>query len=397
MNSSDGAIGISSLIRILRKRVQWIVLGIILGLVGAGAYIFFVPTTYTGTAEVNITAVSAQPLTEGKAASSLVDLSTERQLAASSNTATLAAEYLGAGWTTGQLMQGVTVSGDPDGTVLRISYSDTNEERAIQGADNLARAYLEVRTSLAKERISNVVSSIDKQIADNERELEGLNQAGVYDSASSVRAETLRSDIQSLQERRSTWNDVSVQAGQIWWRVVALGFAGGFFLGLILVLIRQAVARRPSGPEEIELLLDSPVWRPVGKVGTPGRWDLAAEQVRHANRKNDSLAILVDWPVADGKAATEALADVIVATIIDTNNERAQILRALSGLSTAVLVVPMNWSKSELTEFVADLESVDVSLLGVIVVEPGEASTHDRHPRTRHRSAEDPQRGLQRQ
>lgn len=389
MNSSDGAIGISSLIRILRKRVQWIVLGIILGLVGAGAYIFFVPTTYTGTAEVNITAVSAQPLTEGKAASSLVDLSTERQLAASSNTATLAAEYLGAGWTTGQLMQGVTVSGDPDGTVLRISYSDTNEERAIQGADNLARAYLEVRTSLAKERISNVVSSIDKQIADNERELEGLNQAGVYDSASSVRAETLRSDIQSLQERRSTWNDVSVQAGQvitpasanpvrtepIWWRVVALGFAGGFFLGLILVLIRQAVARRPSGPEEIELLLDSPVWRPVGKVGTPGRWDLAAEQVRHANRKNDSLAILVDWPVADGKAATEALADVIVATIIDTNNERAQILRALSGLSTAVLVVPMNWSKSELTEFVADLESVDVSLLGVIVVEPGEAST----------------------
>jgi hypothetical protein len=389
MNSSDGAIGISSLIRILRKRVQWIVLGIVLGLVGAGAYIFFVPTTYTGTAEVNITAVSAQPLTEGKAASSLVDLSTERQLAASSNTATLAAEYLGAGWSTGQLMQGVTVSGDPDGTVLRISYSDTNEERAIQGADNLARAYLEVRTSLAKERISNVVSSIDKQIADNERELEGLNQAGVYDSASSVRAETLRSDIQSLQERRSTWNDVSVQAGQvitpasanpvrtepIWWRVVALGFAGGFFLGLILVLIRQAVARRPSGPEEIELLLDSPVWRPVGKVGTPGRWDLAAEQVRHANRKNDSLAILVDWPVADGKAATEALADVIVATIIDTNNERAQILRALSGLSTAVLVVPMNWSKSELTEFVADLESVDVSLLGVIVVEPGEAST----------------------
>lgn len=389
MNSSDGAIGISSLIRILRKRVQWIALGIVLGLVGAGAYIFFVPTTYTGTAEVNITAVSAQPLTEGKAASSLVDLSTERQLAASSNTATLAAEYLGAGWNTGQLMQGVTVSGDPDGTVLRISYSDTNEERAIQGADNLAQAYLEVRTSLAKERISNVVSSIDKQIADNERELEGLNQAGAYDSASSVRAETLRSDIQSLQERRSTWNDVSVQAGQvitpasanpvrtepIWWRVVALGFAGGFFLGLILVLIRQAVARRPSGPEEIELLLDSPVWRPVGKVGTPGRWDLAAEQVRHANRQNDSLAILVDWPVADGKAATEALADVIVATIIDTNNERAQILRALSGLSTAVLVVPMNWSKSELTEFVADLESVDVSLLGVIVVEPGEAST----------------------
>lgn len=388
MNSSDGAIGISSLIRILRKRVQWIVLGIVLGLVGAGAYIFFVPTTYTGTAEVNITAVSAQPLTEGKAASSLVDLSTERQLAASSNTATLAAEYLGAGWTTGQLMQGVTVSGDPDGTVLRIAYSDTNEERAIQGADNLARAYLEVRTSLAKERISNVVSSIDKQIADNERELEGLNQAGVYDSASSVRAETLRSDIQSLQERRSTWNDVSVQAGQvitpasanpvrtepIWWRVVALGFAGGFFLGLILVLIRQAVARRPSGPEEIELLLDSPVWRPVGKVGAQGRWDLAAEQVRHANRENDSLAILVDWPVADGQAATEALADVIVATIIDTNNERAQILRALSGLSTAVLVVPMNWSKSELTQFVADLESVDVSLLGVIVVEPGEAS-----------------------
>lgn len=388
MNSSDGAIGISSLIRILRKRVQWIVLGILLGIAAAGGYLLFVPTTYTGTAEVNITAVSAQPVTEGKSASSLVDLSTERQLAASSNTATLAVEYLGSGWTISQLMSGVTVSGDPDGTVLRIAYSDTDQQRAIDGADNLARAYLEVRTSLAKERISSVVSSIDKQIAENERELENLTQNSAYDAGSTVRADTLRYDIQSLQERRSTWNDVSVQAGQVitpasanavrseptWWRVMILGVAGGIFLGLILVLLRQAVARRPSGPEEIELLLDSPVWRPVGKVGTPNRWELAAEQVRHANRENDSLAILVDWPVADGQAATEALADVIVTTIIDTNNERAQILRALSGLSTAVLVVPMNWSKAELTQFVADLESVDVSLLGVIVVEPGEAS-----------------------
>lgn len=38
MNSSDGAIGISSLIRILRKRVQWIVLGILLGIAAAGGY-----------------------------------------------------------------------------------------------------------------------------------------------------------------------------------------------------------------------------------------------------------------------------------------------------------------------------------------------------------------------
>ncbi len=390
MNSIDGSIGFSSLVRILRKRSWWLLLGTVLGLVAAGLYLFVIPTTYTGTAQVNITAVSSEPVTEGRAVSSLVDLSTERQLAASSNTAQLAAEYLGEGWTAKELMSGVSVSGDPEGTVLRISYTDIDQQRAIEGADQLAKAYLQVRTSLVLERVASVVNSIDTKIEENERELETLMETtGGYDPASSVRVETLRNDIQALQERRSTWNDISVQAGQVItpasandvradpvrWRVLVLGLFGGLFLGVLLVLVRQLVARRPTGPEEIEDLLDVPVWRPVGDVGDQKRWELAAEMVRHANRTPDNLAVLVDWNSTDGRSAASALTETVVAAIIDINNDRAQILRALIGVQSAVLVVPLSWPKKFLTELVKDIESIDVALIGVIVVAPNAKET----------------------
>ncbi|AKK04817.1 capsular polysaccharide biosynthesis protein [Corynebacterium mustelae] len=384
MNQEHGSIGFAALLRIVLKRGLWVLVGTVVGLVIAVGYLLVVPTTYTGTAEVNITAVSSEPVTEGRSASSLVDLSTERQLAASSSTAQLAAAYLGDGWTSEMLMEGISVTGDPDGTVLRVAYTDTDQQRAVEGADQLARAYLDVRSSLVIDRIESVVKSIDRQIKESELELERLLQAqDGYNTSVTVRIDTVRLAIQALQQRRTTWNDVSVESGQVITpakenvvdtnpsksKILALGLLSGMFLGIVLALVRHVAARRPLEPEDLEELLDAPVWRPIASVGDKTRWDLAAELLRYAKNDDDSLAIIVDWSASDAMAAAAALSQSTVATMIDVNNNRAQVLRELVGVQSAVLVVPLNWHKVDLQQFVTDIEAINVSLIGIIVVD----------------------------
>lgn len=388
----DGSIGLGTLLGNLRRRARWIVIGTVVGVLLAAGYLLVVPTTHTGTAEVNITAVSTDPVIEGRSAASLIDLPTERQLATSSRTAEQAAAILGEGWTATELMQGISVEADPDGTVLRISYTDEDYDRAIAGADQLALAYLEVRTSLVVERAQGVFDSIDEQIANTEDELQKLLASGDAGTVSgSVREGTLRQAIEALQLRRVTWSALSVQAGQVITpasassveadpsrtKIFLLGLFSGLFLGVLLALVRHGVARNPAGDEEMEVLMDAPVWRPVGPIGDDARWGLAAEMVRHANRDYEGLAILVDGNTADGLDAATAVAKVEQAAVIDINTDPTRVLRALNGLQSAVLVVPLTWRKVDLTQLLVDIQAVGVTLIGTIVVQPIDAEIPD--------------------
>ena len=388
--AGDGSISLSTLLANLRRRVAWIIFGTVTGVVVAAIYLLAVPTTHTAVAEVNITSVSADPVTEGRSTSSVIDLSTEQQLAASSRTAERAAETLGEGWTAAQLMRGITVTADPEGTVLNISYTDEEEQRAIAGADQLAQAYLEVRTSLVVERAQGAFDTIDQQIVATEEELQKLLASGENVTVSgSVREGTLRQAIEALQLRRVNWSALSIQAGQVITpaaahdvesdpstaKVLLLGLLSGLFLGVLMALVRHGLARRPAGNEDVEVLLGVPVWRPVGPVGDETRWGLAAEMVRHANRSYDGLAILVDGHSGDGLDAANAVARVARAAIIDINVDPTRVLRALNGLQSAVLVVPLSWRKVDLTQLLVDVEAVGITLIGAIVVQSIDTET----------------------
>ena len=287
-------------------------------------------------------------------------------------------------------MRGITVTADPEGTVLNISYTDEEEQRAIAGADQLAQAYLEVRTSLVVERAQGAFNTIDQQIAATEEELQKLLASGENVTVSgSVREGTLRQAIEALQLRRVNWSALSIQAGQVITpaaahdvesdpstaKVLLLGLLSGLFLGVLMALVRHGLARRPAGNEDVEVLLGVPVWRPVGPVGDETRWGLAAEMVRHANRSYDGLAILVDGHSGDGLDAANAVARVARAAIIDINVDPTRVLRALNGLQSAVLVVPLSWRKVDLTQLLVDVEAVGITLIGAIVVQSIDTET----------------------
>lgn len=383
--------------RVLRARRWWLVLGIVLGLVAALVFLLVTPTVHRATAVINITAVSADPAPEGRAPSSLLDMSTELQLAGSAITADLAAQSLGGDWTSAALREGIEVTGDAEGTIVRVSYSDTDPQRAVQGADAVAAAYLQVRTLLVGERAAVVGSSLDAQIESARTQLaEALQQGDGADQAhASAAEETSRILLQTLANRRVTLYDVSAVAGQIITpaaqndvypspskrTVLAAGALAGAFLGLILVLARQGMARRPTGADEIEEELGTRVWTPDGQRGRT-RWAAAAEAAAWAVGSDaDGAAILADRGVPDCEAAARSLAEITGATIVDLRRPRAGVLRELRGRQKAVLVASSRWDKARYTGQVRDIDSVGCELVGIAlaVADSRHSSTAPQH------------------
>lgn len=381
----DRGLDVSLVSRVLQSRKKWIVLGVVLGIVLSVVYLLLTPTTYTASARVNITALGTEPVPEGRSVSSLVDIPTERQLAASALTAEGAAEDLGDGWNAGDLNSGLTVSGDPSSTVLTLSYSDTDRQRAVAGADALARSYLVVRTNLVMERVDTMRQNIDERIAELENELRVLMGAGwAMDTAATVRADTVESEILALQQRRATWGDLTSQAGEVIspaastdlevtpvaWRIIALGVLGGLFLGLILAAVRHATDRVASHPDDIQEALGVRVLRPHAPTGDPNRWDTAATLAQHHHSSEHPLLVLTDEDVPDAHAAADALADAGPVTRMNLRMERAELLGDLPVSSQAVVIVPPTWRKNTLAELRNDLDVMGISLIGALVAEP---------------------------
>ena len=197
----ETSLDVSVVSRIVRQRKKWIVLGTVIGIAGSLAYLLITPTSYTATARVSITALGAEPIPEGRSLSSVLDIPTERQLAASALTTEDAAATLGDGWTADELRSGLAVAGDPTSTVLALSYTDTDRARAIEGADALADSYLTVRSDMVAERVDGMRDTITDRLQDYEEELEELRASGLIGTATQVRTESVESGIMALQQR----------------------------------------------------------------------------------------------------------------------------------------------------------------------------------------------------
>lgn len=385
---NDRSMDINFISRIFRQHKRWIAFGTVLGIVLSLAYLFLAPTKYTATARVSITALGSEPVPEDRALSSLVDVPTERQLASSVLTTEGAARNLGEGWSAPELRDGLTVSGDSSSTVLGLSYSATDRDRAIQGADALATAYLEVRAGLVMERAKDMAEKTDQRIAEYEAELRELIAAGGEDDlAASVRADSIEAGILALQQRRANWSDLDTQAGQVisparssevnvspvLWRVLLLGLLGGVFLGFVLAAIRYALSRVASHAEDVEELLDVRLLHPQAPVRDLKRWNAAAILAHHEHKERTPLLLLVDENYADARAAADAFTAQGPTTRINLHLDRAELLERLEGVRNAVLIVSPTWKRADLVELVDDLHSMGIHLIGAAVT-----TEHDR-------------------
>ncbi|MCQ9341946.1 Wzz/FepE/Etk N-terminal domain-containing protein [Corynebacterium phoceense] len=365
------AVGFDFLWAALTQRARWIAAGIVVGLIAAAVYLVVTPRNYVASTQVNVAAVSADPLVGDKAPSMLVDFSTELQIARSAEVAHAAQDSLGDGWTTEEL-QGVEASGDAEGTVVTLTYSHPDRDRAVAGADALATAYLDQRVELTRTRFEDTLTALDEAIKNY--------QTDYAASISSKQRQLLSQRLSSLRERRTQLAYASFDAGTVLsfaednpvyrspstLKYLLVGALGGLVLGVVLSLLAYAWMRRPRSTADLERVFHAPVFIGVGPAGDAQRWDLAAAQAAHATRAAQGVTVLRDGDDAETVAAADAVTHATGAQMLAADTHRAERLAAVQQGTDVLLVGPVRWTTTQCAELQRDLASVGVTLRGII-------------------------------
>ena len=135
--------------------------------------VFALPVDHTATVTMTITPPAATPTPVAKTSISSTDMVTELGIAKSANVLAAAATAIG-GTDAETLLAGMEVSGDTNGTIVRIEYSARSRDKAVAAADAIAAAYLKERTALAEARADEMLAGITARIEELNTELSQL-------------------------------------------------------------------------------------------------------------------------------------------------------------------------------------------------------------------------------
>lgn len=253
----------------LRRRWWMVVLGAVLGVALASAYLLVAPKVYLATATVLVNPVggSADDVVDGARTNSGVNLDTEAQLVKSQAVSSLAKVRLQTTEIVGQLVQRVTVAVPPNTNVLRITYSASTADDAREGASAFAEAYLENRRESSTDIIERQTSYLRNQVAQLENELP--TQSVDQQTLTTANIQTLTTRLYSLQ--------TAVTPGQI--------------------ISDALLPRRPSSPNQLLVLFSG--------LALGILLGLAAVASRE---KRDGR--LFDWRVVERRLGTAVLVDV---------------------------------------------------------------------------------------
>ncbi len=241
-----------------RMRERWVLAltPVVLGLAASTAYTLLAPPVYVSTASVVVQPLLAEQFGNINL-SSVINMSTESQLAASSAVAAKAGEKLAL---TADAVRSSLSIDSPQGTqVLNIRYRATTPAGAAAGAQTVAESYLAYREGSAQADADRRLVSIADQIDTvNARIADGGGQTSAYQEA--LRA--LLTDQRELTSIKATaggrviTSAVPPLARSAPRPVVdlAIGLAGGGIVGLVLSVLWPR-RRQPVSPAELARLV----------------------------------------------------------------------------------------------------------------------------------------------
>jgi uncharacterized protein involved in exopolysaccharide biosynthesis len=244
-----------------RMRRHWpLALGpVLFGLAGSIGYVLLAPSSYLATASVVVQPVIADQF-GGVNISSVVNMSTEAQVARSSAVAALAGARLGLA---GDVVRDSSSVDSPQGTqVLDIHFTARTAAAAAAGAQTVAESYLAYRERSAEDDADRRLESVTAQI----RALEARIDAG---RAAPAYQDTLRA---LLADQRMLTSIKATSGGRVITRAeppthratprpvvdVGLGLAAGLVVGLVLSVTWPRPGRVPPAP--VDLLAASRRW-----------------------------------------------------------------------------------------------------------------------------------------
>lgn len=250
---------------VLGRRWYVVLLGIIIGVGLALAYVQTAQRSVTATTTVSLNLITSQPFDPSKSAADLLDPVTEAQTATSSVVMSAVAKELG-GTRSAQSVRANTVATlITKATVMKIRYTDTTRALAEKGADDIATQYLTYRGQLADARISASVTKLTDRRDTLLNDLVAANTQKASarpGSASAVQAESDRqaitlelnnvaSQISTFQGIDTTGGTTLIGAGESAVTIspskrilVGTGFGLGLILGLLGAFLVDRSDRR---------------------------------------------------------------------------------------------------------------------------------------------------------
>lgn len=324
------SLGLDHYARVVLRQWRLIALVTVLGFVASAVYLVAAPRTFTAKTTLNLNIITTEPFKPQRAASGLLDRTTEVNIARSQIVAERAATLIGDGDTAREIRDASEVRTSADATVVDVIFSAPSADQAIDGADAVAKAYLDFRSEQAQVRVDSMLKSYNDQMEDLNAELKRTNQtlsAATPGSSTEVQAraeqQQLLTQINDLLAARNEVNTVDTTGGIVLTpagkntpyalpsrtTTVVTGGAVGLVLGVILAYVRNPFDRRVRTPKEAASLVGAPL---LGQVNQPkGMPELTEEAALRltAERIGSTLQpetrlVIVDTTVTEGCSPT---------------------------------------------------------------------------------------------
>ena len=293
----------------LARRWASIVAGTVAGLVVGVAAAFAAPVSHSATVSMTVTSPSPTPAPVVRASlSNTTDMVTEQGIAKSAAVLDAAAEQLGGGLTAADLRSNVEVSGDTNGTIVKIEYVAPTREQAVAAADAISAAYLKERTALVEQRADEMAEGVNEQIKALETELAGLTPTVDEDgnAKDNPRAAEITTELTKLAKEAEQLAPYHATAGRVITsaeasadevspskgRLILITTVVGVFAGLVLVLIRETRSRSLASPTQLADLTALPVWS--AEEGTPEPWLAPPRMLAMAIDRDPWVDLIVD-------------------------------------------------------------------------------------------------------
>ena len=371
----------------LARRWTSIVAGTVAGLVLGVVAAFGVPATHTATVSMTVTSPTITPAPAVRASlSNTTDMVTEQGIAKSATVLDAAAEKLGGGVTASELRSNMDVSGDTNGTIVKIEYSAPTRAEAVAAADAIAEFYLQQRTALVEQRADEMTAAANEDIAALEAELGTLQPTVDEDGkvTEDPRADEVTKEINKLKEQVAQLEPYHASAGLVITsadassdevspskvRLILITTVVGVFAGLVLVLIRETRSRSLASPTQLADLTALPVWS--AEEGAPEPWLAPTRMLAMAIDRDHWVDLIVDASDPQARDLHRVLSRSLAETrvpaprLIDINQPLASLLDEVRPSRHVLIAVRKGHDLSKLHALLDELALINREVNGMI-------------------------------